>query len=170
MSKRGTQSQVGKRGFRFREDDGLQSEDRAPRRAVVPRGSDLRPSTPLLEEAFDLAAPGEVHVVGGQQGQGYRATAQKPGGWVNTNMRTTFEKLIRRAGLKQCPRLFHNLRASCETDLMRDHPIHIVTAWIGNTPKIALGHYLQTLDGDFEKAIRGDADSDARGAQKSCAD
>jgi len=45
--------------------------------------------------------------------------------------------------------------------LMASHPIHVVTAWLGNTPKIALGHYLQTLDRDFEKALRGDAKSDA---------
>jgi integrase len=130
---------------------------------VVPIFARLRP---YLEEAFELATPGERYVVGGPQGGGYRATSQKPGGWVDTNLRTTFEKLIRRAGLKAWPRLFHNLRASCETDLMQDHPIHVVTAWIGNTPKIALGHYLQTLDGDFEKAVRGDVESDAQGAQK----
>ena len=129
---------------------------------VVPIFARLRP---YLEEAFELAEPGEVYVVGGRQGSGYRASAQKPGGWVNTNLRTTFEKLIRRAGLSAWPRLFHNLRASCETDLMQDHPIHVVTAWIGNTPKIALGHYLQTIEGDFEKAVRG-AESGARVAQK----
>jgi hypothetical protein len=37
---------------------------------------------------------------------------------------------------------------------MANHPIHIVTAWIGNTPIIAPGHYRQTLDADFEKAVR----------------
>ena len=35
-------------------------------------------------------------------------------------------------------RLFQNLRASRETDLMKSFPIH-VCAWIGNTPGIALG-------------------------------
>ena len=55
----------------------------------------------------------------------------------------------------QWPKLFHNLRASCETDLTAKHSIHVVTAWIGNTPKIALGHYLQTLDSDFTKAVEG---------------
>jgi len=68
---------------------------------------------------------------------------------------------IRRAGLQTWPRLFHNLRASCETDLMKDHPIHVVAAWIGNTPKIALAHYRQTLEGDFEKAVKGGAESGA---------
>jgi integrase len=130
---------------------------------VVPIFARLRP---FLEDAWELAAPGEVYVVGGRQGDHYRETSQKPGGWVNTNLRTTFEKLVRRAGLVAWPRLFQNLRASLETDLMKDHPIHVVTAWVGNTPKIALGHYLQTLEGDFEKAVRGDATSDAPATQK----
>ena len=110
---------------------------------------------------WQLAAPGEEYVVGGPQGDKYRETAHGPNGWVNMNLRTTFEKLIRRAGLTPWPKLFHNLRASCETDLMANHPIHVVTAWIGNTPKIAPGHYLQTLDADFEKALKGGAESGA---------
>ncbi len=129
---------------------------------VVPVFAVLRP---YLEEAWELAAPGEQYVVGGEQGNKYRETAQGPNGWVNMNLRTTFEKLIRRAGLTPWPKLFHNLRASCETDLMANHPIHVVTAWIGNTPKIALGHYLQTLDADFEKAVKGGAESGAVAVQ-----
>jgi hypothetical protein len=70
-------------------------------------------------------------------------------------------KILKRAGVAPWPKLFHNLRASLETDLMQNHPIHVVTAWIGNTPSIALGHYLQTLDSDFEKALRRGAESGA---------
>ena len=39
-------------------------------------------------------------------------------------------------------------------------------ARFGNTPKIALGHYLQTLDADFAKALKGGAESSAVGVQK----
>lgn len=106
---------------------------------------------PFLDEAFELAAEGAEFVVPGN----YRLAALKPGGWVNSNLRTSFEKIVRRAGLQPWPRLFHNLRASCETDLMQSFPIHVVTAWIGNTPKIALAHYLQTLEADFERAVNG---------------
>ncbi len=131
---------------------------------VVPIFADLRP---YLEDAHELAEPGEVFVVGGKQGATYRAASKGKNGWVNCNLRTTFEKIIRRANLTQWPRLFHNMRASCETDLMQDHGIHVVTAWLGNTPKIALQHYLQTLDRDFEKAILGNGKSGAEsGAQK----
>jgi hypothetical protein len=135
-------------------------EGRAER--VVPVFANLRP---YLEEAWELAAPGEVYVVGGKQGDGYRRASHGPNGWGNANVRTTFEKVIHRAGLTVWPKVFHNLRASCETDLMQHHPIHVVTAWIGNTPKIALGHYLQTLDADFVKAVKGGAESGAQAAQ-----
>ncbi|MFM8274980.1 MAG: hypothetical protein ACKODX_21985 [Gemmata sp.] len=85
---------------------------------------------------------------------------------MNANLRTTFEKIIHRAGLTVWPKLFHSMRASCETDPMQNHPIHALTAWIGNAPKIALGHYLQTLDADFAKAVKSGAESGALGLQK----
>ena len=118
---------------------------------VVPIFPELRP---YLDDAFEIAGEGEVYVVGGTQGDGYREAANKPSGWENINLRTQFLKIIRRAGLQPWPRLFHNLRASCETDLMAAHPIHVVTSWLGNTPTVALKHYLQVLDTDFEKAIQ----------------
>lgn len=121
---------------------------------------------PDLEEALELAVPGEEYVVGGVQGDTYRKAANTPKGWINCNLRTSFEKLIRRACLKAWPRPFHNLRSSCETDLMRDHPIHAVTSWLCNTPAVALKHYLQVLDIDFEKACTSGARSGAVAMQK----
>lgn len=115
---------------------------------TLPIFAELRP---YLEEAFDLAEGGAVYVVAGN----HRAASNGPGGWANCNLRTQLLKIIRRAGLKPWPRLFHNLRASCETDLMRDFPINVVVGWLGNTPGVALKHYLQTLDRDFDKAVQG---------------
>ena len=59
------------------------------------------------------------------------------------------------------PKLFHALRASCETDLAAEHPIGAVCKWIGNTRAIAARHYLVARDEDFERAIRGGAKSGA---------
>jgi formylglycine-generating enzyme required for sulfatase activity len=39
--------------------------------------------------------------------------------------------------------------------LAQDFPIHVVTAWLGNTPTIAMRHYLLTTDADFERAAGG---------------
>ncbi len=59
---------------------------------------------------------------------------------------------MKRASLKKRPRLFHSMRASRETELARHFPIHVVTAWLGNTPRFALKHYLTVIDADFERA------------------
>lgn len=125
---------------------------------TVPLFPELRP---ILDEAFELTGEDAVYVVGGPTGDGFRAAADRPGGWMNANMRTTFLKIVRRAGLQPWPRLFHNLRASCETDLMKDHPIHCVCSWLGNTPTVALRHYVQVLESDFERAVGGAAESGA---------
>ena len=66
-------------------------------------------------------------------------------------------RIIRRAGLKPWPKLFHNLRASRETELAADFPIHVVCAWIGNSALIAAKHYLQVTDDYFERAAKSDA-------------
>ena len=49
--------------------------------------------------------------------------------------------------------MFQAMRASRETELVREHPIHVVTAWLGNTPQIAMKHYLMVTETDFSKAI-----------------
>jgi integrase len=102
----------------------------------VPIFPELRP---YLEECFELAEEGAVHVV-----TRYRDS--------NSNLRTMFTKIIRRAGEKPWPKLFHNLRASRETELAADYPIHVVCQWIGNTAAIAAKHYLTVREEDYERA------------------
>lgn len=103
---------------------------------VVPIFPELRP---YLEAAFNLASPRTVNVI-----NRYRK--------ANANLRTQLERIIKRAGLKSWPKLFHNLRASCETDLAKIHPIKAVCDWIGNSVTVAQRHYLQTTEEDFAKA------------------
>ena len=102
----------------------------------------------LLVEAFERTETGVVYVVPGD----HRLAAKGPEGWRNCNLRTQLLKIIRRAGLTPWPKLFQALRTSRETELAREHPIHVVTSWMGNTPKVALKHYLQVTDADFELA------------------
>ena len=127
---------------------------------IVPLFPELRA---ILDEAFEAAEDGAVYVVGNDA---YRQAADTPGGWRNCNLRTQFGRILKRAGLEPWPRLFHNLRASRETELAREFPIHVVTKWLGNTPKIAAKHYLMTTESDFSKAIgtagrKGGAESGA---------
>jgi len=101
---------------------------------------------PYLQEVFEAAEPGTNRVI-----TRYRD--------ANQNLRTTFQKIIKRAGLKPWPRLFQNLRASRETELASKYPLHIATAWIGNTARIAERHYLQIPDEFFETAVAVDEDA-----------
>jgi integrase len=115
----------------------------------IPMFPELRPH---LEAAFELAEDGAVYCI-----NRYRDS--------NTNLRTTFTKIIRRAGAKPWPKLFHNLRASRETELAATYPIHVVCEWIGNSAAIAAKHYLTVREEDFERAAQGGAKSGALEAQ-----
>ena len=102
---------------------------------------------PHLQDVFDAAKPGTSRVI-----TRYR--------YANQNLRTTFQKIIKRAGLKPWPRLFQNLRATRETELASRYPLHVVTAWIGNTARIAERHYLQVPDEFFDFASGIEKSSD----------
>ena len=102
----------------------------------VPLFPELRP---YLEQAFDAAPEGSVYVV-----------ARCRDGKIN--LRTGLERILRKAGVSQWPKLFQNLRASRETELMRQHPAHLVYAWIGNTEGVAEDHYLMVTDADYARA------------------
>ena len=97
-----------------------------------------------LAEAFDLAGAGTEKVI---------TRYQDP----KQNLRTQFERIIARAGLKPWPRLFQNLRASRETELAEEFPIHVVAEWLGNSPKTALAHYTQVTEHHFERAAKSAA-------------
>ena len=101
-----------------------------------------------LEEAWEQAREKAVYVV-----DRHRSQAEKPGGWRNTNFRTTVGKMIQRAGINPWPKPFHALRASHETDLLERFPIQVVAKWLGHSSKIALTHYARTTDDHFQAAV-----------------
>ncbi|MBS0195441.1 MAG: site-specific integrase [Planctomycetes bacterium] len=116
----------------------------------VPIFPELRP---LLQEVFDQAEPGHEFVI-----TRYRQR--------NCNLRTQLLRFMKRAGVRVWPKVFHNLRSSCQTELEERHPTHVVCAWMGNSPAVARAHYLSVRDSDFEKAVQGEAKSGAdSGAQ-----
>jgi Phage integrase family len=116
----------------------------------VPLFPELRP---YLEEAFELAPEGATHVL-----RRYRNPAK--------DLRSGFLRILRRAGVSPWPRLFHNLRATRETELAAEYPLHVVCAWIGNTERIAQAHYLQVTDDYFQRAAGGAAESGAVSPEK----
>ncbi len=105
---------------------------------VCPIFPELRP---YLETAWDAApdGPGSEFVV-----NRYR----RP----NQNLRETFLKILARAGVTPWPRLFQNLRASRETELMARYPTKDVAAWLGNSVPVAMRHYAMATDESFQAA------------------
>ena len=106
---------------------------------------------PLLFAVFEQAEDGATHVI-----TRYRDPTQ--------NLRTQFERIIRRAGHEPWPRLWQNLRASRESELMRTHDLSTVCRWIGNSPEVAAKHYAMSIDrdADFEKATALANDPDGK--------
>jgi integrase len=122
---------------------------------VVPLFPELRV---YLEKAFDKAPEGAVYCVGR-----YRDAR-------NCNLRTQFLKILRRAGVKPWERLFHNMRASRQTELCNQFPSHVVAEWMGNTPDVANKHYLSTTEDHFKHAAQGGAKGGAQGVEMGGAD
>lgn len=110
---------------------------------TCPIFEDLRP---YIERLWDRA--GESPFVISR----YRNTVQC--------MASIVTRAIGRAGVPLWPKLFQNLRASAETDLMEKYPLHVVCQWIGNSPRIAAKHYLMVTKAHIEQAT---------GARKSAA-
>lgn len=76
-------------------------------------------------------------------------------GMLSTNtLRKRLLDLCKRGGVKPWKKLWHNLRASCETDLMSEHDSHIVAKWMGHSMAIAEKHYLTVPPKELAKATR----------------
>lgn len=103
------------------------------------------PLKPFLLEAFENAEPGTEWVI-----SRYRHS--------NANLRTQFERIIKRAGVTPWPKVFQNLRSTRQTELSDTHPAHIVCHWLGNTKSVAQDHYLQVTDEHFARAVREGAE------------
>lgn len=107
---------------------------------VVPMFPELEP---FLVEAFEQAADGAKYCVTRYRSQ-------------DANLRTQLERILKRAGVEPWDKLFQNLRSTRETELTEHFPLHVVTAWLGNTPQVASKHYLSTSHRRaFRSSIRG---------------
>jgi integrase len=109
----------------------------------VPIFPELRP---YLEECLNLAEDKEGFVI-----TRYRAAEQ--------NLRTTFQKVIKRAGLTAWPKLFANLRSSRATELAKEFPGYVAAAWMGHSALVAQKHYWQVTDSDFSAATKSGTES-----------
>jgi hypothetical protein len=69
------------------------------------------------------------------------------------NLRTTFTKIIERAGLQPWEKLFQNLRATRETELMDENPITDVASWFGHSVEVAAKHYAMSRNQSIVRAV-----------------
>lgn len=105
-------------------------------RRIIPIFPELEP---LLREAFDAAPEGAENVIHQHR-------------LCGGNYATRLRKIIDKAGVDRWPKLWHNLRASRETELLAAFPAHVACRWIGNSPAVALEHYALVQDEDFDRA------------------
>jgi len=105
---------------------------------TVPIFPELRP---FLEEAWESAEPGAEYLLEELR--------------THANLGTRLVKIIQRAGLKRWPRVFHNLRASRQTELENTFPTHVVCDWLGNNESTAREHYLRVTEDHFHAATGG---------------
>ena len=73
---------------------------------------------------------------------------------ANSNLRTQLLRIIGRAGVDPWPKLFQNLRSTRQTELAEEYPLHVGTAWIGNSKAVANKYYLQVTEDHFQKATQ----------------
>ncbi len=113
---------------------------------VIPLFKSLRP---FLDRQWEESPEGAIYVFPEE----YRLRAQGTGGWAGCNLRSNLLKILRRAGLGPWPRLWHSMRASAQTDLAARHPLPTVCRWLGNSQAVAMRHYVDVTDADFERAL-----------------
>jgi hypothetical protein len=102
-----------------------------------------------LDEAWEQAEEGAEFVISKHRPKSIRNTA---GNWEGANLRTTFSRLTKRAGLTLWPRVFQNLRSTRATELADEFPGHVVSAWLGHSEDIAKEHYRQVTEEHFLRA------------------
>lgn len=117
---------------------------------------------PFLEAAFNEAAAGTQNVI-----TRFSST--------NNNLDKPLKKIIEAAGLVTWPKLFQNMRSSCETQWIKDgERADLVANWIGHSVKVQRKNYLQHTDEDvdnfnsqpgFQKPLTFDSD-DVRNDQQ----
>ena len=105
---------------------------------VIPMFFDLRPH---FEKRWHQAEPGQTRFI----------SRFRPGQTFNAQ----FGQIVKRANLTPWPKLWHNMRASRQTELGEVFPSHVVCASMGNSQQVARRHYLQVTDDHFRKTTGG---------------
>jgi integrase len=106
-------------------------------RRTVPLFPELRQ---VLAEAFEAAPEGAEFVVNRYRDRG-------------ANARTTFGRILDRAGVPRFERPFCNLRSSRVTELRQRFDPKVVAVWMGHSESVSAKHYTQVRPEDFAAAV-----------------
>ncbi|EMB18316.1 integrase family protein [Rhodopirellula europaea 6C] len=111
---------------------------------IVPLFREVRTE---LDALFSIVGPGLECAADSYVIQRYRCS--------EANLRTTYNKIVERAGLAVYPKPFMALRASRRTELERSgrHKNHVLNDWFGHSGAIAETHYLSVTEDDFLDAL-----------------
>ena len=94
---------------------------------------------PWLREVFEQAPEGSDRII-----TLYRES--------NTNLDKPLKEILYRAGLSPWPKLFNNMRSTCETEwLDRINNTTVVAAWMGHSEVVQREHYAQIDEHHFEQ-------------------
>lgn len=108
----------------------------------------FRPALVELEQLFNSVAPGPY-------------VFNRARGSAATTWRDWLLAAIQSANLQPWPKLWHNLRASCRTDLESQFPAGVCNAWLGHSTRVAIDHY-HLVTPDHWATARGNAPRTAR--------
>ena len=98
----------------------------------------IRDIRPYLDVCFAQADEGSRNVI-------TRFSAS------NSNLDKPFRKIIEAAGIVPWPKLFQNLRSSCETQWLKDgERADLVANWIGHSVKVQRENYVQHTEEDIQ--------------------
>ena len=74
---------------------------------------------------------------------------------ASQNLGTQFARIAKLAGIGPIEKPFNNMRSSRATDVYNEFGPFLESKWIGHSQIVALRHYLQVRDEDFNRAANG---------------
>lgn len=106
---------------------------------------------PFIEDLATLANPGVDTPLSDRVVKLARYKTKNP---TEANLRTTFLKILENAGVTPWLKLFQNMRATRQTELINfGYPLKDVCEWLGNSTAVAMKHYAMATQAQQAKAI-----------------
>lgn len=81
---------------------------------------------------------------------------------TGTGLTKALTLACKRAGVATWSRPWQNMRATRESELLEEHPIHTVADWLGHSPLVALKHYTQVVKEHHTRAVATNSQGDPK--------